>query len=243
MTVIGMERGSGVSLWRQIEETLVGEIARGAYSGELRFPTEAELSRRFGVNRHTVRRAVAELTRRGLLRVEQGRGMFVAEHAIDYALGPRTRFSENLLRQGRQPSHSILRLLRMPGPPEALRALALEPRSAVVFLETIGAADGRPISSSTTWFPAARLPGLEASLRRTASITAALAELGVTDYRRRSTRVIAMLPSEEERARLLLAPGRPVLVAERLDEDREGVPIGYGVTSFAADRVQLVLES
>ena len=43
---------------------------------------------------------MGELEQSGLVRIEQGRGTFVQEHAIDYAIGKRTRFSENLRSQG-----------------------------------------------------------------------------------------------------------------------------------------------
>ncbi len=87
---ITVERGSGVALWRQIEETLAGEIARKQLRERL--PNEATLAERFGVNRHTIRRAVQALEARGMVRIEQGRGTFVQEEFIDYKLGKRSRF-------------------------------------------------------------------------------------------------------------------------------------------------------
>lgn len=241
--MIEIERGAGLALWRQIEEQLAAEIAAGRYALEGRLPTEQALSRRFGVNRHTLRRAVDALVRRGLLRVEQGRGIFVAEHAIDYTVGRRTRFSENLLRQGRQPGHHTLAL----GPAEAdravARALKVKPGAAVIRWEGIGLADGRPVSCSVHHFPADRLPGFAEALAATRSVTAALARVGVADYRRRSTRVIGRLPSPQEATQLRLAPARPVLVTESINVDAEGMPVDFGVAVFVADRVQLVLDT
>ncbi len=46
------------------------------------------------VNRHTVRRAMAELAVRGLVRTERGSGTFVKTDKLDYRIGRRTRFSE-----------------------------------------------------------------------------------------------------------------------------------------------------
>ena len=86
-------RQSGMTLWRHIAETLRQEIGGPDYPPGARLPTEAELSARFAVNRHTVRRALEELSRGGLIRVEQGRGTFVAEDVLDYTVGTRTRLS------------------------------------------------------------------------------------------------------------------------------------------------------
>src|SRR3954462_1711093 len=87
-----LARGQGVALWRQIAGSLETEIAGGGLSPGARLPTEAGLTAPYGVNSHTVRRAMQELENRGLVRIEQGRGSFVAEDVLDYPVGPRTRF-------------------------------------------------------------------------------------------------------------------------------------------------------
>ena len=49
--------GRGVAQWRQIADTLRADIAGGTLGPGDQLPTEARLAARFGVNRHTVRRA------------------------------------------------------------------------------------------------------------------------------------------------------------------------------------------
>ena len=95
-----VERGSGIAVWRQIGESLADDIRNKLYLAGEQLPSEPELAAKFAVNRHTIRRAMGELEQSGLIRIEQGRGTFVQEHAIDYAIGKRTRFSENLRSQG-----------------------------------------------------------------------------------------------------------------------------------------------
>ena len=73
-----IERNSGVAIWRQIADEIRGEIRAGRLQSGARMPAEMELADRFGVNRHTVRSAIAALTQEGVLRAEQGRGTFVA---------------------------------------------------------------------------------------------------------------------------------------------------------------------
>lgn len=102
-----VRRHDGVALWRQIATTLQERIGAGTYPPGKQLPTEGELSRRFAVNRHTVRRALEELSRGGLIRIEQGRGSFVAEDVIDYAVQPRTRFSEWIRRHNKEPSGRV----------------------------------------------------------------------------------------------------------------------------------------
>jgi GntR family phosphonate transport system transcriptional regulator len=114
-------RRSGVAVWRQIADTLTTEIRDRAYAGTGRLPGEVELSARFAVNRHTLRQAVAALQSDGLVRIEPGRGTFVQHELLDYALSRRTRFSENLMRQGLLPSKQLLTARAMPAPERAAR--------------------------------------------------------------------------------------------------------------------------
>ena len=88
-------------LWQRIERTLLSEIGTSAFAPGSQLPNELELAKRFAVNRHTVRRAMAALAQRGAIRIEQGRGSFVQDNLIHYAVGAKTRVEENLTRQHR----------------------------------------------------------------------------------------------------------------------------------------------
>src|SRR3954471_23595384 len=95
MIAADVERRSGIALWRQIADRIRVEIDAGAFEGKL--SPEHELARRFGVNRHTVREAIASLVHEGVLRSEQGRGTFIQQRRrFAYPIGPRTRFSTGL---------------------------------------------------------------------------------------------------------------------------------------------------
>ena len=103
-----LRRGGGVAVWQQIVTLLRAEIAGGGHPPGTQLPTEAALARRYGVNRHTVRRAIAVLAEDGLLRVEQGRGTFVQPQFLDYEIGRRTRFSEIIARHRKEPSGRLI---------------------------------------------------------------------------------------------------------------------------------------
>src|SRR5579863_3792227 len=208
--VTDMRYARGVTRWRQIAETLSEDVAEARFA-DGRLPTEPELATRFGVNRHTVRRAVGVLADQGLVRVEQGRGTFVASGHIDYLVGRRTRFSANLQREGYAPGHELLGHLIGPADPATAQELRLRPGDEIVVLETLGRADGIPVSYALHHFPAARFAALPESFIRTGSITAALNSCGVADYTRRITRLLARMPSELEAHHLQQPASRPVL--------------------------------
>jgi GntR family phosphonate transport system transcriptional regulator len=239
----GLARREGMALWRQIQQAMEAEIASGAIKPGARLPTEAALSSRFAVNRHTVRRAMEELEGRGLVRIEQGRGSFVAEDVLDYRLGPRTRFSENIRRQNREPEGRILRVAEIQADASLAEALGVRRGRAVILAERLAMADGRPVVIGTHHFPAARFARIPALLAENPSITAALAACGVPDYRRRVTRITARQPTPEEAELLQQSRSRPVLVAEAVNTDPDGVIVDVTQARYAAGRVQLVVES
>jgi len=238
-----IERGSGISLWRQIEQTLLQEISAGVLRPGDKLPTEQELSARFEVNRHTVRRAVAALVQRGIVSVTQGRGSFVQEEIIDYPIGKRTRFSENLKRQNRSPGGSLIRSEQRPATALVAKNLEISPGTPVLLLELLSNADGVPISKSQHFFPWDRFAAMAEGYEETHSITKALARCGVADYTRKQTNITARLPSSEEARLLRQTPGRPILHVESVNLDESGVPIQFSIVSFAGDRVQMVVEN
>jgi len=235
-----LERGSGIALWRQIHQALRGEIISGRLRPGAHVPTEQQLSERFGVNRHTVRRATATLEEEGLIRVEQGRGMFVAEHVIDYTVGKRTRFTENISRQSRAPGGRVLKTKRMKADAMISDALYIPRGTPVGMLQRLGEADGRPVTLAEHYFNLKRFPDIMERIAAYGSISRALEELGIPDYLRKITKVTTRLPDRTE-AELLQQPRtRPILISESVNIDPNGVPIELGVTRFAGDRVQLI---
>lgn len=241
------ERKRGEALWSQISAEIAKDVAEGRYQGDGKLPSEAQLSETYGVNRHTIRRALDELAAARIIRTEHGRGSFVNEEVLDYRIGQRPRFSEWVRGHNRTPLGDILRLEEvlletLPEAPAAAEALAVTPADPVLLLERIGSADARPMSLSRHIFPLARLPGLPAALRRHGSITAALAAIGIADYTRRWTRVCARLPDAREARLLRIAHTESLLTTEALNVSEDGMLLEFGASCYPASRVQLVFE-
>lgn len=235
----GMERRSGVALWRQIADQIRFAIGSGAFEGP-QLPPELALAARFGVNRHTVRSAIAALVQEGVLRAEQGRGTFIEERKrFAYPIGARTRFSEGLEGQARERRGTLLAHFREPADARTAEALKLDPGATVIRLEALSEADGRPLSRATSFFDASRFDGIEKAYAQHGSITAAFRQFGVADYVRRSTLISARHAGAADLADLRLSPGAIVLVTLYVSVDPDGAPVQYCETRFAADLVEL----
>jgi GntR family transcriptional regulator, phosphonate transport system regulatory protein len=235
-------RDGGVAVWRQIQQILEREIRDHTFRPGMRLPTEAELAKRFMVNRHTVRQALSRLEDRGLLRTDQGRGTFVQEAIIDYQVSRKTRFSENLSRQNRTSGRVLLSTADLPATTEVARALRLRRGAMVAYVLCAGETDGRRISVSAHYFPKPRFDGIGALMAETKSFTQSVKRLGVDDYVRQTTRILAKMPTTEE-ARLLEMPrNRPLIVTEGVNIDGQGRRVEYCLTKFVGDLVQVLVE-
>src|SRR6201997_558234 len=99
---------SGVALWRQVADGIERGIAEGRYVAGERLPGETEIAETYRVNRPPVRRALATLAERGLVRAERGSGTYVETPRLAYPLRSRTRFSEIVGAGGHEPSGKLI---------------------------------------------------------------------------------------------------------------------------------------
>jgi len=127
-----LSRGEGLAAWRQIADGLESDIASGRLRPGQKLPTESDLAARFGVNRHTVRRALAVLASRGLVRATQGRGTFVEVQPVAYPIGPKTRFSDVMSKVGREAWGDLISAATVPADSATAAALQIADGSPVL---------------------------------------------------------------------------------------------------------------
>jgi GntR family phosphonate transport system transcriptional regulator len=232
-----------LALWQAIAEALRDEIAAGAWRTGDKLPSEADLARRFGVNRHTLRRGLAALAEDGLVRPRRGAGVYVAPPPADYPIGKRVRFTQAIAAAGRVPWREILSIERRAADAAEAEALVLlRAGDPVVVCEGVSLSDGWPVAMFRSVFPVLRMEGIAEALAREGSVTRALAACRVPDYVRASTRLQAVAATPVQAARLRVAEGAPLLRSVAVNADLNGVPVEYGTTWFAGDRVTLTVE-
>lgn len=237
------DAASGVALWRQVADGIERGIADGSFAAGERLPGETEIAESYRVNRHTVRRALAALAERGLVRAERGSGTYVEAPRIAYPLRSRTRFSEIVGAGGREPHGRLIGASEEPATRELAKQLGLKTGTPLVRIDALRLADRTPICVGTTWLAAARFPDAGRIYERVRSTTKLLAHYGVRDYRRASTRVSAAIVDAADAIKLDLALGRPVLVVDSTDVDADGKPLLTTRARFAAERVEFLVEN
>lgn len=238
-----LSRGGGIAVWRRIADRIEAEIAGSGLDAGARLPTEAELAQRFGVNRHTVRRALSALAAEGVVAAAQGRGTFVRHPRIPYPIGPRTRFTAIMAAEGHAAGAELIAAAEVPADALTAARLRLAPGAPVLRARMKRFSDGVPVSIGVSFLPLPRFQAFPDAFRSLGAVTPALAHCGVADYRRLETRVSARAATGAEAVELDLGADRILLVAESVNVDADGLPIQATEALFAAGRIELVIDS
>lgn len=244
-SVSGRVSGSD-PLWRRIEQSLRKAIIEGRHAPGSQLPPDRQIASEYGASRVTARRALAALEQDGLLRIEHGNGTFVSDNAlVHYRLGGnRVRFNQNFVVVGdvQRLHRCVLGTRETEATSDVARHLGIAPGDPVLELRMSAFADECSISVGLRRCPAKRFRGLAEAFERHGTLTKALREFGVADYRRASTEIIARMPTAEE-ARLLAQPRlQPVLAYTATDiEIGTGQVISYYTGCFASHRVAITI--
>lgn len=236
-------RRTGVAVYKRVADELAEQITGGELEPGAQLPTENELSARFSVNRHTLRRAISILSDIGLVNVEHGRGTFVTNGAMNYPVQKEMSFTDIIAKSSLLPESEFLRSARVPAKGLLAEDLGIEVGTECVMIEMLRFASKVPISISSHFFVAERFPDLADVMKENASLAKSLRACGVKGYHRKLTRISCRSSSEEETRLLRQPPTRPVLIAEVLNVDENDVPVEHAIIRSASERLKFSFET
>jgi GntR family transcriptional regulator len=222
-------RSSAVA--REIE----AEIDSGRLQVGRQLPPERELGERFGVSRVTVRSALADLERRGLVDRHPGRGTFVATRRLGESAGSLTSFTELGAQRGLVASARVLDARTVDASIEDSEAFSVAPGADIYELTRVRLLDGMPISIDRTRVPLACLPPLDTLDFARDSLYAALDRVGHGPARA-DYLVYAVAATAEQAQHLDIAVGSPVLLARTVSCDASGKVVEQGEMAYRGDR-------
>lgn len=229
VTVTGMtDPVSDRAQYRRIADAIRQRIQSGQLEPGAQVPSEAELSEEFGVNRTTVRAAIAVLRNEGLIVTEHGRGSFVRSRpkirrrsTVWYdtpppAGGPTSPMERSIIAAGHEPSTDSDSRREFATEAVAER-LGISVNDPVMRTDYTFRADGDPVMLSTSWEPLALTAGTPIELPEQGAavgVRARFEHIGV--HIDRCDLVVSTRPSlESEQSRLGMAPNVWVLSTQR----------------------------
>ena len=221
--------------YERVQRELAEEIGRGARPGGSRLPPERTLAAHYGVSRVTLRRALSELEREGLV-ARDPRGWSVIAAVVGEPPNALMSFSEMAAARGLTPSARVLdRRVREASVDEA-ELLGLAPGAPLFELERLRLMDGVPILIDRSTIALALAPALDDVDFSTASLYQVLQErYGVRPARARFA--IDAIAADDRQASLLGLPaGGPLLRCSQATEDDAGRTIERCDMVYRGDR-------
>jgi GntR family transcriptional regulator len=235
-TLFVIDTDSVVPLYHQIKENVRDLIDHDLLKeGEL-IPSERDLSEIYGVSRLTVRQALNELVREGLLERQRGIGTFVATPRITHALGQVKGFSERIKKAGHKPSSKVLSFVITRAPLTVARRLQLASHTEVYQLTRLRYADGKPVMLETAYLSSSRFPALLDVNFTNKSLYQVLAERYDCHIQEADETLEPVIMSEYEEQILEVDSGVPGLLVEAVAYNQHKVPVELGRSVVRGDK-------
>ncbi|SFG79251.1 GntR family transcriptional regulator [Sporolactobacillus nakayamae] len=147
-------------LYEQLENEIRNHIISGDYSYGKKIPSEKTLMEKFGISRVTVRKAIDNLCKDGLLEKKQGKGTFVKSVKIKDRLDSIHGFTDSLNKNGRWPRKIIIEKSYKSPDERIRRELKIDADELIIYLKRVLLDGGSPYMIDESFYSAKKFPGL-----------------------------------------------------------------------------------
>lgn len=171
MIQLGFKPEFGRPLHLQLAQTLKNAIRADQIKAGEQMPTEAELCQAYGLSRPVIRQAYKHLSEEGLIVRQQGKGTFVRQNELNYALmASMLPLSEKIRLSGRTPGVIERSREVLTYDPLTMAKLELESGDQVLAIERTYYGDGMPLFHTQILLPLKLYPKLEKQEAENASL-------------------------------------------------------------------------
>lgn len=223
-------------LYHQLARIIRVLVETGALRGNDLLPSERDIARATGLSRITVRNAMDDLHRDGLIIKRRGAGTFVSAQ-IDQPLSVLLGFTADMQRRGASSASRVLdKRIDFPDADEAT-TLGLQATDRVLRLSRVRTSDDGPLALERAVVPAAavRVGAIGDSLYE------ALTRNGKAPARALQ-RLRASVADQREAELLEIAPGSSILHIERRSFLADNTPIEITRSAYRGDRYDFIAE-
>ncbi|HEY2000264.1 GntR family transcriptional regulator [Paraburkholderia sp.] len=230
-------------LYAQIKDTLRARILDGTYAPHSQMPSEHELCAMFDVSRITVRQALGDLQKEGLLFKLHGKGTFVSRPKAFQNVTSLQGFAEAMSSMGYEIVNQLRSFRIVKAERHVAAKLNLPEGAPVVEIHRIRLLNREPVSLELTWVPEAFGKRLSNADLTTRDIFLILENDCGVPLGHAELAIDAILADDDIVDALRVEEGSPVLRIERLTHDASGKPIDYEYLYFRGDAFQYRLRT
>jgi len=146
---------SSVPMHTQIREIVRRRVLDGTYAPHSQMPSESQMMEAFSVSRITIRQALGDLQKEGLIFKVPGKGSFVAKPKAFQNLSRLQGFGEAMGPSGYETFSQVLSMRQVPASDVIARRLQLGVGDAVYEIQRLRYLNREPISVDQSYFPLA----------------------------------------------------------------------------------------
>lgn len=146
---------SAVPMHTQIREIVRRRVLDGTYAPHSQMPSESQMMAAFGVSRITIRQALGDLQKEGLIFKVPGKGSFVAKPKAFQNLSRLQGFGEAMAPAGYETFSQVLSMRQVAAAEQVARRLRLKPGAPVFEIQRLRYLNREPISVDQSYFPLA----------------------------------------------------------------------------------------
>lgn len=231
---------SALPLYYQIKQNLLELVESGKFAPGDLLPAEGEMGEFYGVSRLTVRQAVGELVREGVLVRERGRGTFVAKPKTTHMMVRSSGFSERIREAGQKPSSTVLSFEVIPATAYVAENLHIEVGAPVYQLSRLRSVNDEPQVVETTHLPKAMFPGMEDVDFSRSSLYGTLAERYQCYVMSADEVFEPVLLTNYEASLLGTKPKSAALLLEIVAYDQNGNRVEYNKSIIRGDKARFL---
>lgn len=123
-------------------------------------PSEKQLAARFSVSRMTLRKAIDDLVKEGLICRKHGQGNFILAKNIQYESQTLSSFAEHMQRLGKQAETKVTEFQVINAPLLIAQKLNLVANEKIYFIQRVRYIDNKPRKVEDSYIPVKRFPTL-----------------------------------------------------------------------------------
>jgi len=237
---VTIEPGNPLPLYARVESSIATGIGDGTYPPGSRLPKEDDLIGRYAVSRTTVRQAIQNLIRRGLVEIRRGKGTFVLQPKITQELTQLSGFVEDMRSLGRRASAKLIDHGIVPAGPEVARQLAVSAGTLVVRIQRVRLADNAPVSFDETYLPRELGERVLENDLETEPIFSLLEQKYKTPLMEAEYRLEAVAADPGVARALGINAGSPIFLIERTSYTPDHRPVDYEKLYYRGDQIRFV---
>lgn len=238
-----INKQSHIPIYYQLEEEIKSMIhTKQLKAGDL-LPSEREYAEKYAISRMTVRQAINNLVKEGLVYRVKGKGTFVADKKFEQDLSGLTSFSEDMRNRGLSPSNRLISFDFIEADEQLASTLSISPTDLVCKIKRVRLANNEPVALETIYTPRTIVGEMNYQEFSHSFYDFLEKKLHFKIGFGYQT-IEASLASEEEEKYLNIKKNSPVLVMERTTflHNEEQTPIEFVTSTYRADKYKFKMK-